>query len=99
MDEESISRHIREYISKKKLSLNSGGSQSKLNEAQGLELVEHLSENSYLICSEIWAYVHSKYGVLYTVSGMTDWLHSHGFSYKEPKPQPSKADPQKQSED
>ena len=29
---------------------------------------------------------------------MTDWLHSHGFSYKKPKPQPSKADPEKQSE-
>jgi transposase len=98
LDEETISRHIRDYISKKKLSLNSGGSQSKLNEPQARELVEHLSENSYLICTEICAYVHSKYGVVYTVSGMTDWLHSHGFSYKKPKPQPSKADPEKQSE-
>jgi transposase len=36
--------------------------------------------------------------VQYTVSGMTKWLHEHGFSYKEPKRVPAKADAQKQEE-
>ncbi len=32
------------------------------------------------------------YGVNYTVQGMTDWLHAHAFSYKQPTQTPAKAD-------
>ncbi len=43
-------------------------------------------------------YVGKTFKVQYTVSGMTKWLHEHGFSYKEPKLVPAKADAQKQEE-
>ncbi|MCP4179310.1 MAG: winged helix-turn-helix domain-containing protein [bacterium] len=38
------------------------------------------------------------YGVKYSKSGMTEWLHRDGFSYKKPQEKPAKADIQKQNE-
>ncbi len=38
-----------------------------------------------------------KYGVKYSRQGMTFWLHAHGFSYKQPKGSPAKADVKKQA--
>ncbi len=39
-----------------------------------------------------------KYGVKYSRQGTTFWLHAHGFSYKQPKGSPTKADVKKQAE-
>ena len=44
----------------------------------------------------ICAWVLKTFGVSYTVSGMTKWLHAHNFSYKQPKGVPAKADVVKQ---
>ena len=96
LDEETVSRHVKEYLEKKKLGLASKGSKSKLNAHQTAELVDHLQKITYLKVGEICAYVHSTYGINYKISGMTSWLKSHGFSYKKPKGTPSKADPLKQ---
>ncbi len=96
LDEETVSNHVKEYVEKKKLDLESGGSESKLNAVQTAELVDHLQKITYLKVSDICVYVQSTYGLNYKVSGMTSWLKSHGFSYKKPKGTPSKADPLKQ---
>jgi transposase len=98
IDEQTISRHIQEYIEKKKLTLSSGGSQSKLNESQAMEMIKHLEEITYLKISDIAEYVRVAYGVSYTTQGMTCWMHSHGFSFKKPKTVPAKADVAKQEE-
>jgi len=97
LDDESVSRHIREYKKDQKLHLHSGGSVSKLSIEQSSELVDHLMTQVYVKVSEICTHVLSEYDVSYTVSGMTSWLDSHRFSYKQPKGSPAKADPLKQA--
>ena len=98
LDEETISLYVSEYIGKKKLNLETGGSESKLNKEQTKLLIQHLEINTYTTIQEICAYVKKAYGIDYTVSGMTSWMRSHEFSYKKPKGTPAKADPLKQKE-
>ena len=98
LDDETIRRHIREYQTSKKLDIESGGSEEKLTESQAEELKNHLEENTYTKAVSICVYVKHTYYISYTVSGMTEWLKKHGFTYKKPKGTPSKADPEKQDE-
>lgn len=98
LDQETISRHVKEYKEQQKLSINTGGSDSKLSSDQAAEITKHLDEVTYLKVSEICIYVQEKYGISYTVNGMTNWLKSNGFSYKKPKGTPAKADPIAQKE-
>ena len=96
IDEQTIGRHVDEYLADKKLTLSSGGSKGKLNETQIAEVEKHLEATTYLKVVDIIAYVQKNYGVTYTVQGMTSWMHNHGFSYKKPKATPAKADPVQQ---
>ena len=96
LDEETISKHVSEYIKKAKLSIQTGGSLSKLDLAQTEQLIVHLTNTTYLKVSEICAYVSTTYGVKYTIPGMRSWLQANKFSYKKPKNTPAKADPVKQ---
>ena len=98
LDDETVSRHIKEYKEEQKLHINSGGSTSKLTPEQSSDLTEHLMEHVYVKVSDICSYVLSVYGVFYTVPGMTSWLNSHKFSFKKPKGTPAKADLKKQAE-
>ena len=93
----TIRNHLSDYVEKKKLSPASGGSASHLAQVQTDELIAHLMEQTYVTVKEICAHVEQTYGVNYSVSGMTDWLHNHRFSYKYPKQTPAKADPIKQA--
>lgn len=96
LDKQTVKRHVEEYLEEKKLTLSSGGSQSKLSELQTELLIAHLESVTYLKIEHICEYVRIAYGVSYTVKGMTSWMHDHGFSYKKPKGTPAKADPAKQ---
>lgn len=96
IDEQTIGRHVDEYLLDKKLTLSSGGSTGKLNEAQTAEIEEHLEGTTYLKVADIIAHIQKNYGVTYTTQGMTSWMYNHGFSYKKPKATPAKADPVKQ---
>jgi transposase len=98
LDQETISRHVKEYKEQQKLSISTGGSESKLSSDQAAEITKHLDEVTYLKVSEICIYVQEKYGISYTVNGMTNWLKYNGFSYKKPKGTPAKADPIAQKE-
>jgi transposase len=95
---QSVYRYLAEYESEKKTQHDPrGGSQSKLSELAAKELREHLQRVTYLHAKEVCTYVSSKYGVNYTVSGMTFWLRGQGFVYKEPIKVPGKLDPEKQA--
>ena len=98
LDQETISRHVKEYVESKKLSISTGGSESKLSFEQSVEIVKYLEEVTHLKVSKICIYVQEKYAITYTVNGMTNWLKSNGFSYKKPKGTPAKADPIAQKE-
>jgi transposase len=97
VDEETVSKHIKEYKTENKLqSSPAGGSQSKLSKEQTAELIEHLDKVTYTSASQVCSYVQKKYNITYTVNGMTDWLNNNGFSFKKPHEVPARADPDKQ---
>jgi transposase len=96
-DEETISKHVDEYRTQQKLSIQTGGSKSKLSDEQELDLVKHLESKTYLKVAEICDYVIRTYGVHYAVSGMTNWLKRKNFAFIKLHPVPAKADPEKQA--
>jgi transposase len=77
---------------KKNSSLKMAALQGRLTRQQTRALEQHLQEKTYLKVSDICGYVAQTWGVSYTVSGMTKWLQTHGFRYKQPKGTPAKAD-------
>ena len=96
LDDETIRRHIEDYQTKKKLNIESGGSEGKLTDREALELIDHLSEITYLYVKDICQYVNQRYKKKYSVSGMTKWLHTNKFCYKKPHAVPAKADKEQQ---
>jgi transposase len=96
--ETTISRHLLDFQNSQKLAPENGGSQSHLNEVQSDQLIQHLSDVTYVQTHQIVAYVSLTYAVEYSISGMNKWLHQHGFSYKKPKGVPHKFNAEKQAE-
>lgn len=94
---DTVHDHIEDYKRSKKLKPENGGSQSELTQDQTAEIVAYLEDNTSPKAAEICAYIKETYGVKFTVSGLTKWLHRQGFSYKKPKGIPAKADPEKQA--
>jgi transposase len=92
LDDETIRRHIKDYRDNQKLKNNTGGSECKLSRELSAELVRYLEKTTYTKVEPICSHVKEKYGINYTISGMTKWLHNNGFSYKKPKKTPAKAD-------
>jgi transposase len=90
---ETVHDHLSEYKASKRFDFKHGGTKGLLDAEQTRELIEHLEANTYVKVSEIGAYIQRTYGISYTDSGLTKWLHHHGFSYKKPKEVPAKADP------
>ena len=68
----------------------------KLTEQQEVQLAEHLDGNLYLDVKPIISFVAEQFGVRYSDSGMRDLLHRIGFTYKQTKAVPSRADEQAQ---
>ena len=95
---DTVSGYVSDYLNHNNLDFNYKGSKSQLNENQTTQLIKHLEENLYTKVIEIVDYIKSTFDVNYTVSGMTDWLKKHNFTYKSPKGTPSKADISKQKE-
>lgn len=94
---QSVYRYLEEYEAEEKTQHDQrGGSQSKLSEKQAKELSEHLQKATYLYAKQICDYVRARYGIDYSVSGITFWLKTQGFIYKEPIKVPGKLDPAKQ---
>ena len=82
--EETVRYYITDWTSDEKLKPENGGSYSKLNDTQSRALESHLEETTYTRVIDIGAYIEKTYGVRYTVSGLTKWLHQHRFSYNSP---------------
>jgi transposase len=96
--EETVRDHITDWASDGKLKPENGGSFSKLSKDHSLTLESHLEITTYTRVIDVCAFVEANFNVNYTISGMTKWLRSHGFSYKRPKEVPAKADLEKQEE-
>ena len=74
------------------------GGQSKLTFAQETELKLFLKDNTQRTATAVVKHVQKKYGVSFSVIGITKLLHRLGFSYKKPNIVPGKADPAKQAD-
>lgn len=98
LSEDAIRDHISQYKDSKKLKPENGGSTEKLSLEQSKRLIEHLKIHTYLYVKDVIPYVQTEMYVTYTVPGMREWLHRHGFSYKKPAIVPGKADAKKQQE-
>lgn len=98
LDDETVRRHIKQYFLSHKLAPENGGSSSYLSQIESEALKAHLSEELYLYVKDICAYVERTFNKVYTVSGMTKWLHANHFRYKKPHGVPAKADKEKQAE-
>jgi transposase len=93
----TVEDYIKEYRSKNKTHNDPrGGGNPKLDDNQSEELKNHLEKNTFLRVKHIVAYVHERYKIKYSRSGMTAWLVQHGFSYKRPQKVPGKLDPLQQ---
>src|SRR3989344_973160 len=73
------------------------GKQSTLTSRQEHFLKLHLRVRTYLTTQEVAVYVKDRFGVTYSIGGMTKLLHRLGFAYKKPKVVPGKADAAKQA--
>lgn len=91
LDDQTVKQHVTEYLEQNKLTCNHKGSPGKLDSSQIASLQAHLESHTYLYVKDIVAYVRAQWGVIYTVAGMTHWLHSQKFSYKKPALVPGKA--------
>ena len=89
--ETTVSIYLKEYLLGK-INIKSGGSESFLSAEQTDMLISHLHTHTYQAVHEIILYVREKWSILYSISGMNQWLHRHGFNYKKPKGRPYKAD-------
>jgi transposase len=94
---ETVHDHLVDFSTSQKLKPANGGSTSQLTPDQTTRVIAHLERHTYTKVSDICAYVNDCFGIKFTVSGMTKWLHGQGFSYKMPKETPAKADGEKQA--
>jgi len=75
---------------------NYPGAAPKLDEHQMSELEGYLEEHILPDAKSVIDHIDKHYRVRYSLSGVTDLLHSLGFSYKKPKHVPGKQDPVQQ---
>lgn len=98
LSDEGVRRHLQDYTARKKLMPENGGSEARLDVTQTAFLKCHLRSKIYVDVKDICAWVRLKWGVVYSVSGMTQWLRRSGFSYHKPCAVPAKANAVQQKE-
>lgn len=92
LSDEGVRKQLKAYEECGTLAPANGGSSSALTVAQTAEILTHLESHLYTKALDICDYVHRTHGIRYSVSGMTDWLQNHGFSFHQPASVPAKAD-------
>lgn len=95
---DTVAEHLHTWLKANSLKPGNGGSVSKLTGQQTRALDAHVHAQCYTKVIDLCRFVAQTFKVSYTVSGMTKWLHEHGFRYKKPKATPVKADPEQQEE-
>lgn len=96
LSDEGIRHHIKDYVSEQKLKPENGGSEPQLDAKQTKFLIAHLHNKTYVHVKDICDFVWKKWGVAYSISGMTAWLKRNKFSYHKPAAVPAKADKARQ---
>ena len=85
LSEGAIKNHIGEYQIENKFVPGGGGSTEKLSENQSKILEAHLTEHTYLYVKDIASYIYSRWKIVYTVSGLRNWLQRQIFLIGNPR--------------
>jgi transposase len=99
LDEGTIANYRRRYKEGGIMELitdDYGGRRSFLSDEERATLSAHLLQNLCLTAAEVGSYIKKKFGVDYSLSGVTNLLHELGFSYKKAKAVPGKAKKEEQ---
>lgn len=99
LDEETLSNYVKNYKSNGLsglLKLNYQGSEPYLTKAQTAKLCQALDSSIYLTTQAVIEFAKKEFKVLYSQSGMRDFLHRLGYEYKKPKLVPGHPDPEAQ---
>lgn len=101
MDEKSVRNYHKRYLDGGLEALCNDqyyGGLSFLSNNELLVVEEELRSKIYPSTSAVRGYIKNKFGISYSISGVTKLLERLGFSYKKPQPVPGKADSVKQEE-
>lgn len=99
LDDETLRTYVKNYLSGGVSALmqnNYKGSAPKLSEGQIQKLCAELDAHIYPTTHAIAHYIKVRFGVEYTISGLTDLLKRLNYVYKKPKLVPGNADPEAQ---
>ncbi len=99
LDEVTLRRYVRQFQTHGidgLLECRYTGGQSSLTSVQEQQLSKFLDKNTQRTAKEIREHILMRYGVRYSVIGVTKLLHRLGFTYKKPKIVPGKANRKKQ---
>lgn len=97
VDEQTVRRHVRDFLEANKSGNDSGGSGGTLTAEQSSQLKDLLASSDVPTAQSAADQAKGLFGQRFSVSGMTDWLKRNGFSYKKCEPVPAKADPAAQA--
>ena len=100
LHESSVYRYAHTYARQglvAMLAAESPGYAGKLHAGQVAELGTEIGRTLYTDCRQLVDWVRTRFGVRYTVSGLTDLLHRAGFCYKKTTAVPCQADAGRQS--
>lgn len=95
-DEVTIRRYLKQFKEKGVTGLleyRYTGGKSRLTHTQEKEAREYFKEQTPQTAMEAVAHIKKRYGVPYSVIGVTKLMHRLGFVYKKPKIIPGKVDP------
>jgi transposase len=100
-DETTVRRYVKSFKEKGiegLLECRYTGGQTRLSCEQEAELKLFLKDNTKQSVKEIVEHIKKKYGIVFSVAGVTKLLHRMGFTYKKPKVIPGQVDGTKQGE-
>lgn len=95
LDDETLRNYVNKYRAagfKALIETFHLGGFSKLSIEQISVLTDELDNKIYLSTKDICFYVQDRFGIPYTISGMTDLLHRLDYVYKKPKLVPAEPD-------
>jgi len=77
-------RHVQDYLKRNKLDKASGGKASKLNSEQSTRFVSLVSAKVLTTVQNVIELCRKEFNIVYSRTGMIDWLNRHQFVYKKP---------------
>jgi transposase len=98
IDEQTVRRHLRDYLIDHKTGNDSGGSGGQLGPEKEAALAAAIDEQIIPTARAAVDIARRLLGADFSVSGMTALLHRLGFSHKKCEGMPAKADPAAQAE-